>query len=189
MCGMRPLREVLVRRLETPHIRLPGDRPGACKKGEPMNSLFRNREFWIGTIFVLVAAVAIQQSLTYGMGLLSSMGPGFFPVVLGSVLLVIGAIALARSLLKRKPENAVQPISIRALGMVSVAIFVTGWTLTHLGSLIALPILVVLSALGGRDVRWTPAYLAYVVCLVLVANLLFIYVLRLPIPLLGVMFD
>ncbi|WP_142781758.1 tripartite tricarboxylate transporter TctB family protein [Agrobacterium sp. T29] len=153
------------------------------------NIVLKNREFWIGIIFMGFASLVIQQGMNFGMGQLSSMGPGYFPVVLGILLLIIGLIAFVRSVLRPKPDELVEPIALRSLGIVSLAIFITGWTLTHLGSLIALPLLLVISASGSREVRWTPGYIAFICGLVAVSILLFIVLLKMPIPLFGTLFE
>lgn len=55
------------------------------------------REFLAGSLLILVGAFsAIYAGFSYDIGTLSEMGPGFFPVVLGSLLILFGVrIALS----------------------------------------------------------------------------------------------
>ena len=57
----------------------------------------RNREFYAGALTALIGLGGAYEGWQYGIGSLTNMGSGFFPVMLGAGLVVTGALmALAR---------------------------------------------------------------------------------------------
>ncbi len=61
-------------------------------------SLLVNRDFWAGVLLITIGAGAVVIAQGYDVGTLKHMGPGFFPVILGCVLVLIGAIQLVGSI-------------------------------------------------------------------------------------------
>ena len=59
--------------------------------------LTRKRDFYAGTLMILIGlGVALKGWLSYRLGTLTHMGPGFLPTVLGVILALLG-IAIAAS--------------------------------------------------------------------------------------------
>jgi hypothetical protein len=148
--------------------------------------VLKSRELWVGIVFVLIASMTLYQSLGFRLGTLSRMGSGFFPTILSSILMLIGAASILQAILKDReplPEFSVRPIV-----MITLSILVTGWTLLHFGIVLALPILLAISAFADRELKWGKWYLVYIVLLTAVAVLLFVGLLSLPIPLFGSVF-
>lgn len=55
----------------------------------------RNRDYFAGALMALIGAFAIVEGREYGIGTLTQMGSGFFPVMLGAGLILMGAIMAA----------------------------------------------------------------------------------------------
>ena len=55
-------------------------------------SFSHRRDYYAGALMVLVGGGAAYVGSHYQMGSLTSMGPGYFPTVLGIILAVIGVI-------------------------------------------------------------------------------------------------
>jgi hypothetical protein len=51
-----------------------------------------NKDYYGGGLMILLGLGAIYQGTSYKIGSLSRMGPGFFPVALGAVLVLIGLL-------------------------------------------------------------------------------------------------
>ena len=65
-----------------------------------MPSFIRHqKDFWIGALFLFFGLVAVVVARDYPMGTAGRMGPAYFPTMLGSLLILIGAIAVIRSFL------------------------------------------------------------------------------------------
>jgi hypothetical protein len=148
--------------------------------------VLKSRELWVGIVFVLIAGMTLYQSLGFRLGSLSQMGSGFFPTILSSILLLIGALSIFQAITReREPLPA---FSIRPIVLITLSIVVTGWTLLHLGIVLALPILLAISAFADSALKWGKWYLVYIVVLTAVAVVLFVGLLSLPIPLFGSVF-
>lgn len=65
---------------------------------EGRGRLFARRDFYAGGLMVVLGSLAAFVGPSYELGTLTQMGPGFFPTVLGVILLLLGvAIALSSS--------------------------------------------------------------------------------------------
>jgi len=54
----------------------------------------RVKEYLGGGLMVLIGGGAVAEGSRYSIGSLESMGPGFFPVSLGVLLVLVGALLL-----------------------------------------------------------------------------------------------
>jgi len=55
----------------------------------------RTRDFWAGLMFALIGGSAMWIARGYPFGSARSMGPGYFPVVLGGLLVILGAVIMS----------------------------------------------------------------------------------------------
>jgi hypothetical protein len=59
----------------------------------PRNFLNRyHRDYYGGALMVLVGLGAVSMGVSYETGTLSRMGPGFFPVAVGAIIALMGAL-------------------------------------------------------------------------------------------------
>jgi hypothetical protein len=56
------------------------------------------KDFWSGLIFIVVGIAALIIGRDYSLGTSTRMGPGYFPVLLGGLLTLFGAIIATRAL-------------------------------------------------------------------------------------------
>jgi hypothetical protein len=85
------------------------------------------KDFWSGLMFIAFAAVAVLAARGYNLGTAGKMGPGYFPLLLGGVLAVLGAILVARSFaIDGEPIGRLHlpPLAIVALAVVSLIIVI-----------------------------------------------------------------
>ena len=71
-----------------------------------------NRDFWAGVFFILTGAAAMIISRDYPMGSALRMGPGYFPTVLGGLVVAFGIYVLIKGVMNN--EKVVGNWSIRA---------------------------------------------------------------------------
>ena len=57
-----------------------------------MSAVMKNREYIAGALIASIGAFAIVEGRSYGVGSLTSMGSGFFPVALGVGMVALGII-------------------------------------------------------------------------------------------------
>jgi len=58
-------------------------------------TLANNKDVWAGLMLIAIGAAAIFVARNYPFGTALRMGPGFFPVVLGGLLIAFGLAVLA----------------------------------------------------------------------------------------------
>jgi Tripartite tricarboxylate transporter TctB family len=138
------------------------------------------KDFWAGLIFVAIGAAFIALASQYRLGTMHRMGPAMFPILVGAVLAVLGAIIALRSfVLAGEP---VPRFYARQIGVALLAIVLFGVALQWLGLVAAIAALVFVGAYAARDVRpWENIALAAVMIVFSVA--VFVWLLGLPLPL------
>jgi hypothetical protein len=137
------------------------------------------KDFFAGLIFVAFGLGAIIIGSNYSLGSAARMGPGYFPRILGILLLLLGA-ALSLRALKIKgdplPQWYWRPILI-VLG--SVVAF--GMLVTHLGLVFSTIGLIFVSSAASREFRPKEALISGVLLAALAVGV-FIFGLNLQLP-------
>jgi hypothetical protein len=143
--------------------------------------LRNNKRFLSGIMFLGIGAVAIYIAQDYPMGSALRMGPGYFPIVLGGILLAFGVWELIIGALK--PVPVVGNWSLRALLILPASAVIFGILMEHAGFIPAMIALIYTSAWSSDEFKfWEVTALA--IGLTAASVGLFIYGLGLPYPLL-----
>jgi hypothetical protein len=142
--------------------------------------LRRNKDFWAGILFLTTGAVAAFAARHYPFGSTLRMGPGYFPRVLGGILIVFG-LYIALNGLRRK-EQIEGGWSLRSLIILPLSLVLFGVLMDRAGFLPALTALVFGSAAAGREFRFREVLLLGAILTGLSVGL-FIWGLGLPYPL------
>lgn len=141
----------------------------------------RNRkDLYSGLIFMFFGGFFAIVARNYPMGSALRMGPSYFPTILGSLLVILGAIICARSLVSAGEK--ISPIGFRPLLLILSAVLVYGFLLDRLGLIIATISLVFISALGGHEFRLREVVILAALLVALSVGA-FYYGLGLPFPL------
>ncbi len=107
------------------------------------------KDLLASAIFALISAFFGYQSLTtLNIGSATRMGPGFFPLALAIILLLI-SLALAFNATRTKDEP-IGPMPWQAIVLVAVAPIVFGLTIKGLGFLPATILCVIASIVAGE---------------------------------------
>ncbi|MCL5808698.1 MAG: tripartite tricarboxylate transporter TctB family protein [Deltaproteobacteria bacterium] len=142
--------------------------------------LSSNKDFWAGIMFAGTGAGAMFVARNYPFGTSLHMGPGYFPMVLGGILIAFGIYVMLRGL--RKNEKIQGNWSIRALVILPLSIVIFGVLMELAGFIPALAALVFISAASGREFRFVEVLLL-TLFLGALSVALFIWGLGLPYPL------
>jgi len=145
-----------------------------------MKNMENNRDFWAGVMFIVVGIVAVVAARNYPFGTTLRMGPGYFPTVLGSLMIVFGLITAVHGLYKG--EKIPGHWSIRALIILPLAFAVYGVMMEVVGFIPALIALIFVSAASSREFNFKQVVLLTAV-LVAISWGIFIWGLGLPYPL------
>ena len=140
------------------------------------------KDFWPGLIYIFFGSSAVIIARDYGMGTALKMGPAYFPTILGGVLVGIGVIAVIRSFIV--PGAPVGGFACKGLALVVFSVLLFGLIVRGAGLAVALPLLVVISALASVRFRWHPT-LVMAAGLTIFCVVVFLKGLGIPLPTIG----
>ena len=138
------------------------------------------QDFCAGLVFGAAGLMVLVSALGYPMGTASQMSIGYFPMLLGSALVLVAAVTVARSFLS--PGAPVPRVALRSL-LPLVAVVAFGLLLKPAGLIIASFALITLSVLTAE--RFRPRDILTLALLLIPFNwLVFVWALGMPLPLL-----
>ena len=139
------------------------------------------KDFWSGVMFAVfgLAFAIIVKYYEYPMGSASRMGAGYFPFVLGCVMAVLGFIIIVQSLVTT--GTPISKFAWRPLIWVLGAFVIFGLTAKWLGLVIAIILLVMISAYGGHEFKLKESLISSAI-LAAGSIAVFVYGLKLPFP-------
>lgn len=144
------------------------------------SELYNNKDFWAGMMLIVTGAASIYIARDYPFGTTLRMGPGYFPSVLGGILILFGIYVMFAGL--RSKEEIKGSWSIRALIMLPLALVLFGVLMRKTGFLPALVVLIFCSAAAGREFKFLEVLLMTGL-LTLLSWIVFIWGMGLPYPL------
>ena len=140
-----------------------------------------HRDFWSGIMFLVLGVLFVIFSQAYQLGTAARMGPGFFPTMLGALMALLGLAIAWRSTAPGNREERVEKVSWRELFLILFAVGVFAIALPWLGSVIAITLLIAISAIASHEFSWKETLVSIVVLLVM-AELVFVKGLELQFP-------
>jgi len=136
------------------------------------------KEFSAGLIFTAIGLVALGLSFEYRLGTATRMGPGFFPLCLSVLLIVLGIAAAVRGL----RASMVEPLGrwpLVPLVFVMCGVIAFGLLIDWKGLAVAVLVLIVLACY--QRLRSRPLEVALIAALLIAMTVgLFIYGLGMP---------
>jgi hypothetical protein len=145
-------------------------------------AFLNKKDFWAGMMFLGTGAAAVFISRNYRFGTMLRMGPGYFPTLLGWILILFGIYIMVRGL--RSNEKIKGSWSVRVLIMLPLSLVLFGILMVYAGFIPALAALVFVSAASGKEFKFVEALLV-TVFLVMLSVAVFIWGLGLPYPLIN----
>ncbi|CBJ38858.1 conserved hypothetical protein, DUF1468; putative TRANSMEMBRANE PROTEIN [Ralstonia solanacearum CMR15] len=140
-----------------------------------------HQDFASGILFIIAGAAFAILARGYRMGTASNMGPGYFPFWLGVVLVLLGAVVMARSLSRKGVADRIPRWDIKTLLWILGSVVLFGLLLQPLGLVLSLVALVLVSSMASHEFTWKGAAGTAVV-MVLMSLTAFVYGLKLQFP-------
>jgi hypothetical protein len=141
-----------------------------------------NKDFWSGAMLIAAGAATMIIARNYSFGTTLRMGPGYFPTVLGSILVLFGLYLLVAGL--RDGEKITGVWSLRAMIVLPLSFVLFGVLMTYAGFVPALLVLIFGSALASPQFKLVEVVLLSVL-LTAASVALFVWGLGLPYPLIA----
>jgi hypothetical protein len=101
----------------------------------------------IGIFFTFVAT-------GYQMGTAAKMGPGYFPFYLGLLMTLLGLLVLVKSFSAKAALEKIPKFNWRIIAQITGAVVLYGLLLPRLGFLVAVIVLVFVSASASKEFTW-----------------------------------
>jgi hypothetical protein len=110
------------------------------------------RDFWSGLMFVIVGVGFAWGATNYKLGSSANPGPGYFPLGLGLLLAVLGAMVLFKAMtIESAGGDPIGAVAWKPLVTILLSVLVFGLALPRLGLAVALPLLVLLASVAGDE--------------------------------------
>jgi putative tricarboxylic transport membrane protein len=139
-----------------------------------------NRDFFAGLTYIVTGAVGMWIARDYPFGSALRMGPGYFPSVLGGMMIAFGIAVLLMGV--KNNEKIKGNWSFRALIVLPLATIVFGFLMEEAGFIPAMLVLIPFAAAAGREFKWLEV-VPLTIGLTVLCTAGFIYGLGLPYPL------
>ncbi|TPK33925.1 tripartite tricarboxylate transporter TctB family protein [Mesorhizobium sp. B2-5-3] len=148
------------------------------------SQLEKPRDAISGTLVLATGAAFLYFGRGLTVGSASRMGPGYFPIVLSLLMVVLGLAIIVNALRSKSGAGEALTIPWRALVLVLGSIMVFALTLKGLGLFISLALCILATTMASSYTKWIPS-ITLALVLSLVCAFLFVYALGLPIPIIG----
>jgi len=141
------------------------------------------RDYYAGALMVLIGAVAINEARGYQLGTLQKMGPGYFPIMLGSLLMLLGVLIAGTAATGDAEAEALPHAEWRGWAAIVASPILFVLFGKFFGLLPATFACVFVAALGDRDTTLKGAAILSG-CVTIFGILLFSYLLKVSMPIL-----
>jgi len=136
------------------------------------------KDFVAGLMFIAVGITAIVIASNYTLGTAARMGPGYFPRILGILMITLGGIIALRALRQQGP--ALPGWKWRPVLVVLGSVIVFGLIVNHAGLVLSTILLILMSSAASTEFRAKEALISGVL-LALLAVGVFVIGLKLQI--------
>ena len=141
------------------------------------------RDILAGGVFIVIGVAFATGSLAYRLGSPLEMGPGYYPLLLGGILVGFGLIVVVKGFIAGEGEP-IGNVDWRAVVLVTAALLFFGLTIRGLGLIGALFGASLLGALARSETSLRDVLLISVGLTVLCVGI-FVFALQLRLPLVG----
>ena len=146
-----------------------------------MNRSAAQRDLVAGCLLIVLGGGVAAEASRYTVGTLARMGPGYFPLILGSVLALTGALIVVNRGAGTDEQERSPPYDLRASICVVGTVLAFALLAAHAGFAPATFACVFIAALGDRSASLRNSVLLAAATTV-AGMLLFAYALGIPIP-------
>jgi hypothetical protein len=149
-----------------------------------MTALKSLKDLLSGLIFIGLGLAFGYATLGYDIGTALRMGPGYFPLVLSGLMVLLGVVITVQSFATGPDETPLGRVPWLGLVLIIGALIFFGVTVRGLGLVPALFVTTFTSAFASQRTSLAGAFVL-AVCLTLICFLFFVWALGMALPVLG----
>ncbi|MEP7275398.1 MAG: tripartite tricarboxylate transporter TctB family protein [Betaproteobacteria bacterium] len=151
-----------------------------------MATIRHPKDFWSGVLFILIGIATIVLAAKYNLGTAARMGPGYFPRILGILLVVLGLVLTLRALRLQGPPIPRWKVRPTLVVLGSVVLF--GAIVQAVGVAISTVVLIVTASAASHEFRPREALVSGILLSALAVGV-FVVGLKLQLPIWPSIFD
>ncbi|HXV07661.1 MAG TPA: tripartite tricarboxylate transporter TctB family protein [Burkholderiales bacterium] len=110
------------------------------------------QDFLAGLLFVFFGAFALVLARNYPLGTAMRMGPGYFPTILGGMLVALGGAVIVRAFVL--PGDKLGGVGLMPLLLVLASVALFAVTVERFGIVLSVVLVVFVSSLASGRFRW-----------------------------------
>jgi hypothetical protein len=123
------------------------------------------KDFLAGLLFIAVGVAAIAIATNYTLGTAARMGPGYFPRILGILMIALGAVLTLRAL--RLSGRPLPGWKWRPVIVVLGSVVVFGLIVNHAGLVLSTILLIAMASAASHEFRPKEAVISGILLAVL----------------------
>jgi len=105
-------------------------------------------------MYIVIGLFFTIMATQYPMGTAAKMGPGYFPFFLGILMALLGLLVLVKSLSAKAAIESIPKFNWKIIAQITGSVVLYGLLLPRLGFLIAVVVLVLVSASASKEFTW-----------------------------------
>jgi len=141
------------------------------------------KDFGAGIMYMVIGLFFTILATQYQMGTAAKMGPGYFPFWLGLLMTALGLLILVKSLSAKAAIEKIPKFDWKIIGMITGSVVLYGILLPTMGFIVAIAVLVFMSASASHEFHWKGTLVNAIVLIVFTYSV-FVLGLKLQFPLL-----
>jgi hypothetical protein len=148
-----------------------------------MKLRIRNQQDFAAGVMYIVGGIGFAVgALNYKLGDPARMGPGWFPCAVGILLAIVGVFTTLNAFRSGATEEKVKRPEFGSLGWILGGVVLFGLLLPHLGLVLSMFVLVMVSSRASHEFKWLSAILNSIFLVAFCIGV-FIYGIHLQMPL------
>lgn len=112
------------------------------------------RDFGAGIMYMVIGLFFTIVATNYPMGTAAKMGPGYFPFYLGILMFLLGLLVAVKAFGAKAAIESIPKFNWKIMAQITGAVVLYGLLLPRLGFLIAVVVLVFVSASASKEFTW-----------------------------------
>lgn len=112
------------------------------------------RDFGAGIMYMVIGLFFTLVATQYPMGTAAKMGPGYFPFFLGILMTLLGLLVLIKSLGAKAAIETIPKFNWKIIAQITGSVVLYGLLLPRMGFLVAVVVLVLVSASASKEFTW-----------------------------------
>jgi len=113
-----------------------------------------SKEFVTGLLFSVIGFAYAFVGKDYGLGTARRMGPGYFPVMVGGALCLVGICMILRAALAVRPLDRAPKLHLRPLFFLTASVFAFALSINRFGLVVACISSALIAGGASPTTRW-----------------------------------